>query len=197
MTASVEDSYISYAGFLLQPNSEFLSVFNHKLLKAFETGILKRIERDWFAKYDPPIKIGIPEPGPLEMNNVQSLFFFLLGSIFTSCIIAAVERVVNRLKSRSAERRILIERRRNGGEEQRMGRERKDVGGRVKGKKTGREIELTEMDEEEIINADVEQRVGRERKDVGGRVKGRRTGKEIKDMSENNEKEVEEITRVE
>ena len=78
-----------------------------------------------------------------------------------------------------------------------MGRERKDVGGRVKGKKTGREIELTEMEEEEIINADVEMRVGRERKDLGGRVKGKRSGREIEEMSENVEKEVEEITRVE
>ena len=76
----MEDSYIVYAGFVLQPNSEYLSLFNHYLLKAYETGILKRLERSWFAEFDPPIKIGIPEPGPLEMNNVQSLFFFLLGT---------------------------------------------------------------------------------------------------------------------
>ena len=193
----MEDSYTVYAGFVLQPNSEYLSLFNHYLLKAYETGILKRLERSWFAEFDPPIKIGIPEPGPLEMNNVMSLFFFLLGSVITACVIAAVERVVNRFKSRAAERRIFVERKRNGGEEQRMGREREDVGERVKGKKTGREIELTEMEEEEIINADVEQRVGRERKDLGGRVKGRRRGREIEEKSENNEKEVEEITRVE
>ena len=168
----MDDSYKAYGGFLLQPNSEYLSLFNHYLLKAYETGILKRLERATFADADPPIKIGIPEPGPLKMDNVMSLFFFLLGSIFTSCVIAVVERVVNRLKSRSEERRIFIEWRRNGGEEQRVGRERKDVGERVKGKKTGQEIELTEMEEEKIINADEEQRVKRNRKDLGGRVKG-------------------------
>ena len=72
------------------------------------------------------------------MKNVMSLFYFLLGSIFTSCVIAAVERVVNRMKSRSAGERVFIEMRGNGDEKLRIRRMRR---GRVKGRKTGMEIE--------------------------------------------------------
>ena len=50
-----------------------------------------------------------------------------------------------------------MEEERNTNAAQRTGRERKDVGGRVKGKKTGREIDVLEA----IIVADVEQRGGR------------------------------------
>ena len=73
------------------------------------------------------------------MKNVMSLFYFLLGSIFTSCVIAAVERVVNRLKSRSAERRIFIEKRKGGGKIR--GREIEEIS-----ENTGKKEEEVTMD---------------------------------------------------
>ena len=84
--------------FLLMPDSEYLSLFNHYLLKAFETGILKRLDKIWNAHLKPPIKIGIAEPQPLEMYNVMLPFSLLAAAIVVSMVLAIAEKVAYKIK---------------------------------------------------------------------------------------------------
>ena len=90
----MNDTHYSNLGFALRPDSEYLSLFNHYMLKAFETGILQRLDRKWNAH--PPIKIGLPEPVPLEMKNEMFPFSFLGVAILLSVVIAALEKMVKR-----------------------------------------------------------------------------------------------------
>ena len=94
----MDDTQYMLGGFGLQPDSEYLSMFNHFLLKAFETGILHRLDRIWNAYLQPPIKIGITEPEPLGINNVMFPLSCLGAAIIISLVIAAVEKVVNKIK---------------------------------------------------------------------------------------------------
>ena len=80
----------------MQPHSEYLSMFNHHLLKAFETGILQRLDRIW--KVQPPIKIGLTEPEPLGFHNVMFPFSFLAVTIIIGVVMAVVEKVVDKIK---------------------------------------------------------------------------------------------------
>lgn len=94
----MDDIIYTQAGYELRSDSEFLSVFSHYRLKAFETGIFKRIDQYWTEKAgrNPTIDIGIAEPQPLRMSNVMFLFSFVGAGIVISIIIAAVEHLVRK-----------------------------------------------------------------------------------------------------
>ena len=94
---NMDASHYTYIGFALQRDSEFLSIFNHYLLKAYESGILNRL--DLFHNDQPDIKIGLNEPEPLGMNNLMFPFSFLAGSAVLSATIAVIEKL---LKKRSS-----------------------------------------------------------------------------------------------
>ena len=91
----MDDTSYSLMGFHMAPDSEFLGVFNHYLLKAFETGILHKVNKKWNEwRSKPPIKIGLTEPEPLKINNVMFPFSFLAAIIILSVIAAVMEKAV-------------------------------------------------------------------------------------------------------
>ena len=96
----MEDAQLVYYAFLLRIDSEYLPLFNHYLLKAFETGILQRLENFWNADFKPPIKVGINEPQPLEMFNVMFPFSLLAATMVISVVVTISERVVYAIRVR-------------------------------------------------------------------------------------------------
>ena len=106
----MDDTHFTFGGFLLRGDSEYLSVFNHYLLKAFETGTLQRLDKMvWNADSIPPKKIGLPEPEALGIKNVMFLFSCLGGTIIISLVIAIMENTASRIKlhvSKSAKGRL-------------------------------------------------------------------------------------------
>ena len=90
----IEDSLLYDAGLCLSSFSEYVPVFRHYILKAFETGIYNRIHLTWT-----PIKIGLDESSPIELHNVMSLNYFLAGISIMSLITAVVEKLVHMCKS--------------------------------------------------------------------------------------------------
>ena len=73
----MDDSVYSVVGFGLQKESEFLKLFNYKILKAIEGGVYKRLYRrhhmDLFTKE----KFEMIEAQPLALNNVMFCFIIL------------------------------------------------------------------------------------------------------------------------
>merc|ERR1711884_150768 len=86
----MDDAFYTLGGFALRPDSEFLSVFNHYILKAYETGILQRLDVEWDSQRKPPIKIGITEPGPLGINNVMFPFSCLAAAVIISVVMSVI-----------------------------------------------------------------------------------------------------------
>ena len=97
VSLKMDDSYYSYFGFGLQKDSEFMAIFNHYLLKAYETGILNRL--DLFHNKQSDIKIGMIEPEPLGINNLMFPFSFLAASFVTSATIAIMEKLLKKLNT--------------------------------------------------------------------------------------------------
>ena len=63
-----------------------MAIFNHYLLKAYENGILSRL--DLFHNGQPDIKIGLNEPEALGISNVMFPFSLLATSFEVSATIA-------------------------------------------------------------------------------------------------------------
>ena len=110
MALKMDDTYYARRGFALGEDSEYMSLFNHYLLKAFETGILHRLGDFWGEKA--PIKIGLTEPKPLEFNNVMFPFCLLGVAIILSAIATVVERVIKNMNKFTAKSQRQIFRRR-------------------------------------------------------------------------------------
>ena len=98
MALDMDDAIYALGGFALRPDSEFLSVFNHYILKAFETGILQRLDVEWNSQRKTPIKIGITEPEPLGINNVMFPFSCLAAAVIISVVMSVIEKLVNKVK---------------------------------------------------------------------------------------------------
>ena len=94
----MEDAQYSSYVLFLRTESEYLSLFNHYLLKAFETGIMRRLDKIWNGHLEPPIKIGIAEPQPLEITNVMFPFSLLAATIVISVVLAIAEKVAHKIK---------------------------------------------------------------------------------------------------
>ena len=93
----MDDPHYTYRGFALQKDSEFMAIFNHYLLKAYENGILNRL--DLFHNGQSDIKIGMNEPEPLGMNNVVFPFTFLAASFVTSTALAVMEKLLKKMNT--------------------------------------------------------------------------------------------------
>ena len=113
----MDDTHRTFGGFILRPDSEYLSVFNYYFLKAFETGVFYRLDKLVYnADEEPPLKIGITEPGPLEIKNVMFPFSSLGIVMIISVVIAVVEMCVPMSKS-SKERALFKQRIQDGGQQ--------------------------------------------------------------------------------
>ena len=123
----MDDAHITWGGFGLRPDSEYMSLFNHYLLKGIENGILKRYNLIYNPERTPKLKIGLTEPESLGINNVMFLFSILGAATIMSVGIAALEKMMNKTKlvmSKSEQRRMVFIRRNNQVAQQRSGRER-------------------------------------------------------------------------
>ena len=90
------DKIYSSAALMLQPDSEFLQIFNYYIMKMMETGILKRIYCKYHNRLYVNEQFGMPEPRPLGVNNVLFLFS-LLGAVISLAVgIAFVEYIVDK-----------------------------------------------------------------------------------------------------
>ena len=97
LALDMDDTYYTLGGFGLPTDSEYLSMFNHYLLKAFERGILHRISNSWLRDSKAPIKIGITEPEPLGINNVMFPLSFLGVAMISSVVTLFVEKVAKKI----------------------------------------------------------------------------------------------------
>ena len=102
----MDDSHKTYAGLVLQHDSEFMAIFNHYLLKAYENGILNRL--DIFHNGKPDIKIGMNEPEALGMNNVMFPFSVLAASIVLSTAIAGMEKLLMKINNIKPKNQITL-----------------------------------------------------------------------------------------
>ena len=95
----MDDPHNTLAGFLLRKDSEYLSVFNHYLLKGIESGVFHRLDKMvWNANLIPPIKIGLLEPGALGINNLMFPFSCLGGAMVISLVVLIMEKIIKKMK---------------------------------------------------------------------------------------------------
>ena len=73
----MDDAFYNILGLGLQKDSEFLSIFNHYLLKEIEHGINRREIHNLQSIYRRNMQFEMPEPQPLGSNNVMFLFILL------------------------------------------------------------------------------------------------------------------------
>ena len=92
------DTYRVFSSFSLRHNSEYLPLFNHRILKALETGILHRMKKKQDIPMPTPLKIGLTEPEPLGINNVMFPFCLMGAVMFLSLIVAVIENAVELAK---------------------------------------------------------------------------------------------------
>ena len=92
------DTYHVFSSFSLRHNSEYLPLFNHRILKALETGILHRMKKKQDIPLTTPLKIGLTEPEALGINNVMFPLCFMGAAMILSVIIAVIENAVKFIK---------------------------------------------------------------------------------------------------
>ena len=81
---NMDDGVNVFATLALQKDSEFLQLFNHYILKAYETGIFKRSLRKRYMDLYTNENYEMVEPQPLGLNNVMFLFIVLaVGMCFS------------------------------------------------------------------------------------------------------------------
>ena len=94
----MDDSVQIVSGFGLQKDSEFLQLFNHKILKAMEGGVYKRLYRkhhmDLFTKEN----FEMMEAHPLTLNNVLFCFITLGFGIFLSILKVIMELITKKIQ---------------------------------------------------------------------------------------------------
>ena len=91
----------------LQKNSEFYQIFNYYILKQYEHGLRRKNLKSLWSDYLRNENFGINEAYPLALNNVMFPFIWLMGGIFTTLTIAAMEFSMLKLKRREKEYKIL------------------------------------------------------------------------------------------
>ena len=75
----------------LQKDSEFLQLFNHYIMKAYETGFFKRLFRKYYINLFIKENYEMVEPLPLGFNNVMFLFICLATGVCLSIIMVLLE----------------------------------------------------------------------------------------------------------
>ena len=87
----LDDTFVGFAGLQLQKDSEFLQIFNHYFLKAFEGGEFKRLYRSYYMDLFTKENFEMVEPQPLASNNVMFCFISLGFGICLSLISVMIE----------------------------------------------------------------------------------------------------------
>ena len=82
----------------LQKDSEFLQVFNHYILKQFETGYSKKLYRKYHVGLFTKDNYEVNEPQPLGFSNVMFCFILLALGICLSITITTVELMLVKQK---------------------------------------------------------------------------------------------------
>ena len=93
----MDDEAIGYSALALQKHSEYLPVFNHHIMKGYETGFLKRLTRNKDERFFTNENFEMPEPQPLGGKNVMFCFIFLVLGICLSLTIATMELIITKL----------------------------------------------------------------------------------------------------
>ena len=88
---NMDDSVYASASLPLQKDSEFLQLFNHYILKAYETGFFKRLFRKYYIDLFIKENYEMVEPQPLGFNNVVFLFLCLAAGICLSITMVLME----------------------------------------------------------------------------------------------------------
>ena len=84
----------------LQKDSEFLQVFNHYILKQFETGYSRRLYRKYHVGLFTKENYEVNEPQPLGFSNVMFCFILLALGICLSITITTVELMLVKQKKK-------------------------------------------------------------------------------------------------
>ena len=87
----MDDAVYSIGTLALQKDSEFLQLFNHYILKAFESGEFKRLYRRYHMDLFVKENFEMVEPQPLGSNNVMFCFISLGFGICLSLISVMIE----------------------------------------------------------------------------------------------------------
>ena len=87
----IDDSLRVIGGFALQNDSEFLQLFNYYIMKAYESGVIKRLFRKHHIDLYTKEIFQMKEPQPLGFNNVLFCFLSLGFGSGISLLIAIVE----------------------------------------------------------------------------------------------------------
>ena len=93
----MDDSVYSTAGLALQLDSEFRQIFNHYILKAYETGEFMRVYRHYHIDLFTKENFEMPEPQPLGFNNVMFCFMLLGFGICISLIMVMMEVIKEKI----------------------------------------------------------------------------------------------------
>ena len=105
----MDDSVQSVSGFGLQKDSQFLQLFNYKILKAMEGGIYKRLYRKYYMDLFTKESFEMLEPQPLGLNNVMFCFIILGFGICLSVFKVIMDLITKKIKdhivAKSKERR--------------------------------------------------------------------------------------------
>ena len=88
----------------LQNDSEFLQIFNHYIMKMYETGVYNRMYRRRFSMKYRREEFGLQEPRPLGAGNVLFLYNSLGIGIVAALGIAFVEYIVARRNRHALQR---------------------------------------------------------------------------------------------
>ena len=92
----MDDPHNTFGGFALRKDSEYLSVFNHYLLKGKESGVFHRLDKMvWNAGWIPPIRIGLLEPEALGIKSLIFPFSCLGGAMFIPLMVLITEKIGN------------------------------------------------------------------------------------------------------
>ena len=94
---NMDDSIYSIGGLALQKDSEYLQLFNHYLLKAYETGFLRRLNRRVYIDHYTRENFEMVEPQPLGPNNVMFVFIMLAFGICVSITSVLMELAMKKL----------------------------------------------------------------------------------------------------
>ena len=88
---TMDDSVYWTAAFALQKDSEFLQLFNHHILRQYETGIIRRRRRIMNTDLFTNENYGMTEPQPLGTKNVMFCFICLAVGICLGIAIFLIE----------------------------------------------------------------------------------------------------------
>ena len=101
-TLKMDDAFYGAATLPLQKESEFLQLFNHKILLMIQSGLLNRLHLNYFRDLYVKENFEMIEPQPLGFNNVMFPFICLGIGIVLSIVKAISEFMIMKLKEKWA-----------------------------------------------------------------------------------------------